>query len=185
MCACLGLHVQVVSGDSWASAITRSLYPPDETDHAVAFFFVSYVLIGGTVLINIVMTVLLDEFLKAVALEKEKAEEELEAEQEACRIAGVLDPLIESMSHFTDNNDLTQKIATTFTIIDEVRRLCAKGLARLFLEMCRMCLLCADLSSNRRGAYRLCERHASAGAGETWHALHVRLVERQVECWKE
>ena len=128
MCACLGVHVQVVTGDSWASGITRSLYPPDETDHAVAFFFVSYVLIGGTVLINIVLTVLLDEFLKAVALEKEKADEVLEAEHEACRIAGVLDPLIESMSHFTDNNDLTQNIATTFTVIDEVRLLRANDL---------------------------------------------------------
>ena len=112
--------MQVVTGDSWASAITRSLYPLEgPPNHSMNFFFVSYVLIGGTVLLNVVLTVLLDEFLKAVQLEKEQKQEELEAELEACRVHGVLDPLIESLRSFTDNNDLKAKIASTFDTIDE------------------------------------------------------------------
>ena len=44
---------------------------------------------------------MLDEFLKAVAAEKEMLQLALEKELEACRIRGVLDPLVELFSHFT------------------------------------------------------------------------------------
>ena len=98
--------MQVVSGDSWAS-VSRTLTVEDPMSrHAIAFFFVSYFLIGGTVLINIVMTVLLEEFLQAVAREREDVRSAQQQELEACRVAGVLDPLIESVSHFSDTNDL-------------------------------------------------------------------------------
>ena len=93
--------MQVVSGDSWAS-VSRTLTVEDPMSrHAIAFFFVSYFLIGGTVLINIVMTVLLEEFLQAVAREREDVRSAQQQELEACRVAGVLDPLIESVSHFS------------------------------------------------------------------------------------
>ena len=48
--------MQVVTGDSWSSAVTRSLFPPGEPNHSITFFFVSYILIGGTVLLNVVLT---------------------------------------------------------------------------------------------------------------------------------
>ena len=67
--------------------MTRSLFPPGEPDHSITFFFVSYILIGGTVLLNVVLTVLLDEFLKAVAAEKEMLRQDMVAELEACRWA--------------------------------------------------------------------------------------------------
>ena len=39
---------QVVTGDSWASAVTRTLFKEDgAVDVAVALFFVSYVIIAG------------------------------------------------------------------------------------------------------------------------------------------
>ena len=50
---------QVVTGDSWASVVTRSLFPDGSPDHTVTFFFVSYVIVAGTVLLNVVLTVLL------------------------------------------------------------------------------------------------------------------------------
>jgi hypothetical protein len=48
----------------------------------VAFFFVSFVLIVGMVLANVVLTVLLDEFLGSVRREQERIENELAAEDE-------------------------------------------------------------------------------------------------------
>ena len=69
--------MQVVTGDSWASVVTRSLFPPGETSGAISFFFVSYVIVAGTVLLNVVLTVLLDEFLKAVAAEKAMLHEQV------------------------------------------------------------------------------------------------------------
>ena len=50
---------QVLSGDSWASAVARSIFAPDRTDADVAFFFVSYILIAAVMLLNVVVAVLL------------------------------------------------------------------------------------------------------------------------------
>ena len=49
---------QVLSGDSWASAVSRGLFDvegggPGATEHAVAFFFISYVLINSVMLLNV------------------------------------------------------------------------------------------------------------------------------------
>ena len=50
---------QVVTGDSWASSVARTLFVSEDggVDLGVAFFFVSYVLLAGVVLINIVVAV--------------------------------------------------------------------------------------------------------------------------------
>lgn len=55
--ALMTLH-QAVTGDSWGSGITRSLFPVQphsgvaETDASVALFFISYMLIGNVLLLN-------------------------------------------------------------------------------------------------------------------------------------
>ena len=112
---------QVVTGDSWASAITRSLFDLEGSanDQAVALFFVSYVLIAGLVLVNVVMTVLLDQFLASITQEKEDYELKMTKEAEACRISGVLDPLSSSLTRFNDVNDLHTQIQDTFARLDE------------------------------------------------------------------
>ena len=55
-----------------------------QTDPAVAFFFVSYILIGNILLLNVVVAVLLDEFLANVVREKELAEAEREKMAGVC-----------------------------------------------------------------------------------------------------
>ena len=57
---------QILSGDSWASDIVRGLYSTDSENPlryqaAVSLFFVSYYLVAGLVLLNVVVAVLLDE----------------------------------------------------------------------------------------------------------------------------
>ena len=112
---------QVVTGDSWASAIARTLFNLEGSanDQAVALFFVSYVLIAGLVLVNVVMTVLLDQFLASITKEKEDHELQINKEAEACRISGVLDPLSSSLTRFNDVNDLHTQIQDTFARLDE------------------------------------------------------------------
>ncbi len=69
---------QCVSGDGWATGIARPMFESaektctyrDETgvcvfDIGVAMFFMSHILIVVTVILNVVLAVLLDEFLKA------------------------------------------------------------------------------------------------------------------------
>ena len=59
----------MLSGDSWASGISRSLFAltgggSGKTETDVAFFFVSYLLINSVMLLNVVVAVLLDEFIR-------------------------------------------------------------------------------------------------------------------------
>eukprot|EP00960_Hanusia_phi_P068461 766852-Hanusia_phi.AAC.3 len=114
---------QVVTGDSWASAVTRTLFHEDgSVDIGVAIFFVSYVIFAGVVLINIVVAVLLDEFISAVSLEKEELQRQGDRKKEqeglASRVTGVLDPLSAAISEFYDYDDLTMKIVDTYNSLD-------------------------------------------------------------------
>lgn len=112
--------MQIATGDSWASQLTRSLFADDGSiDGRAAWFFGSYMIIGGVILLNIVLTVLLDEFLSSVAADKAREAAEMEEQAEACRITGVLDPLSESFCQFSDNFDLQSQISTTFDVMDE------------------------------------------------------------------
>ena len=56
-------------------------------------FIASYVIVGGTILINVVLTVLLDEFISSVSLEKQREAQLQEEEAAANRVGSVLDPL--------------------------------------------------------------------------------------------
>jgi hypothetical protein len=50
--------LQVLTGDGWASAITRGMFGADgQMDAAATWFMVSYVIVGSTVLMNVVLTV--------------------------------------------------------------------------------------------------------------------------------
>ena len=76
----------MLTGDSWASSVTRGLFRGDndnevyKTQYDVAFFFVSYMLLASIMMLNVVVAILLDEFISTVSREKE-AEEQLEREK--------------------------------------------------------------------------------------------------------
>ena len=84
-----------------------------------ALFFVSYVLIVGIVLMNIVVAVLLDEFITTVEREKQdKAHaEELKAMEDRVSHAP-LDPVIETLINFVTVEDLKTKIADLYERFD-------------------------------------------------------------------
>jgi hypothetical protein len=46
---------QVLTGDSWASGVSRSIFKDGETETDVAFFFISYILIASIMLLNVVV----------------------------------------------------------------------------------------------------------------------------------
>lgn len=66
---------------------------PGMTEHAVAFFFISYVLINSIMLLNVVVAVLLDEFISSVSREKEEDEKRERIERNKKKVAGFLDAL--------------------------------------------------------------------------------------------
>ena len=67
---------------------------------------------------QVVVAVLLDEFLAQVARKKEVAEETEEAEREKQRITGVLDPITITLKEFQDAEDLIDKMDTMFYHLD-------------------------------------------------------------------
>ena len=70
-CACEMKHAfgaQVCTGDGWATDITRELFDENGMTKPVpVVFFVSYMLVASLVLINIIIAVLLDEFLTTMS----------------------------------------------------------------------------------------------------------------------
>ena len=111
--------VQVLTGDSWASGVSRSIFREGLTDPDVALFFVSYILIASVMLLNVVVAVLLDEFMQTVTRAKEEQERLEEIEQERRKITGCLDPLTRTLLTFEDEDDLTAKIDSIYDKLDE------------------------------------------------------------------
>jgi voltage-gated sodium channel len=96
---------QVVTGDSWASGVVRSLFDTNEegvvvTDANIALFFVSYFIISNVLLLNVVIAVLLDEFIANVQRELEEREAKAEAEAAKRLVTGVLDPITENLIEY-------------------------------------------------------------------------------------
>jgi hypothetical protein len=84
-----------------------------------AFFFVSFILIESVMLLNVVVAVLLDEFVATVTRAKE-AQERFEAEeQDKRKVKGVLDQLTKNLEAFEDRDDLFRKINGLYDALDE------------------------------------------------------------------
>jgi len=132
---------QVLTGDSWASQISRNMFRSadaeaaesaeglggkagsgdgmTETDPAVSFFFISYILINSVTMLNVVVAVLLDEFISSVTREKEEEERQRQEELNRRKASGVLDPLTQTMLTFEDEADLVAKIDSIYLKMDE------------------------------------------------------------------
>jgi hypothetical protein len=87
----------------------------------VALFFVSYVLIVGVVLMNIVVAVLLDEFITTVAMEKsDQRQKEIEShsfdDHSIARTDAPLDPLIRGLLSYASQEDLLKRISNLYQV---------------------------------------------------------------------
>merc|ERR1712032_171028 len=98
---------QVLTGDSWSEAITRPLFygQPATTQLGVMAYFLSYILVEVMVLINVVLSVLLENF---VVDEDNDAISELDNEMLEARLLVELATLANEVS-------ACQKYLTTFT----------------------------------------------------------------------
>ncbi|MGB1600812.1 MAG: ion transporter, partial [Promethearchaeia archaeon] len=113
---------QVLTGDSWASAVSRTLFinhNGGKTNYAIAFFFISYILICSVMLLNVVIAVLLDEFISSVTREREEEQRLAEIEINKRKVVGPLDPLTKDLITFEDEGDLSKKVAYLYHKLDE------------------------------------------------------------------
>ena len=122
---------QVSTGDSWASIITRGITErnPDVPAWMVRTFFVVFVLTVGMVLMNIVIAILLDEFLGTVTREKAEArkrqlKKQLHGEVTTLSARAVshlhfpLDPFLATLMTCSTDEDLSAKIASVYECMD-------------------------------------------------------------------
>jgi voltage-gated sodium channel len=110
---------QVCTFDGWAAAgIARE--DDGTVTTASAFFFVSYVVVVGWVIQNVVVAVLLDEFVESVTKDRNEEIEKLIAkENKHMRSLGSpLDPLLQVLSSFSTSTDLSARIRKIFDLID-------------------------------------------------------------------
>ena len=110
--------LQMATGDSWASAITRSFRSDKDgsvSKGAIAFFS-SYVIIVGVVLMNVVVAVLLEEFLNALKYQETDAAIVSKASSHNAR--PTLEGLMSKFVNFKSPVDLDAHIQEVFEIID-------------------------------------------------------------------
>jgi hypothetical protein len=112
---------QVCTGDGWSTDIVRPLFREDgHVDAIPACFFVSYILLAGYFLLNIVIAVLLDEFVRSV--ESERAEEAaafaMEQTKGTQQMQGALDPLLALIFRYDTSADLREKINALYDSLD-------------------------------------------------------------------
>ena len=109
---------QACTGDAWASGVVRTMF--DDATGAIkplpAIFFMLYMIICYLMLVNIVVAVLLDEFLTTMTAcrEQEKRQEALEAEAQPSS----LEPLAKAMANFASLSDLKHSIGIVFRRLD-------------------------------------------------------------------
>jgi voltage-gated sodium channel len=82
---------QIMSFDSWSSGIARPIIVDDERsdDFKSGLFFMTYVFISAIIMMNVVLAILIDNFLAAA---KEVTDEEAKENKERAQAAGEEDP---------------------------------------------------------------------------------------------
>ncbi|EKX36873.1 hypothetical protein GUITHDRAFT_145375 [Guillardia theta CCMP2712] len=109
---------QCVTGDGWASSVARPMMDPlGGYSSSIAIFFLSYILIVSWIIVNVVLAVLLDEFLKAASDEKAAMHREKNSNSELRLLYTTLDPLLSHLSQFHSTDDLLRRLSDLFQVL--------------------------------------------------------------------
>lgn len=110
-------NFQIITGDSWCSGIVRLFFDADgNLPYGPVAFFVSFIVIVGWTLLQVVVALLLDNFNTATQKEKNEAAALLAEEQGFEYEMRSLDPVLASLSHFETDHDLKDRICTLFEV---------------------------------------------------------------------
>lgn len=112
---------QVCTGDGWSTDIVRPLFREDgHVDPLVVAFFVSYILLAGYFLLNIIVAVLLDEFVRSVEAERAQsaAAQAIEKAKGTQQCRGALDPILTLLFRYDTSEDLFEKVNGLYDFLD-------------------------------------------------------------------
>eukprot|EP00960_Hanusia_phi_P027932 747115-Hanusia_phi.AAC.2 len=109
---------QCATGDAWASSVARPLF--STADKTVMIFFVVYMIISSMILLNVVVAVMLDNFIRCVT-EEEQGMRKKEAENQRQGIdksIRVLDPILCKLIVFDNSEHFEQMVDSVFDRLD-------------------------------------------------------------------
>ena len=115
---------QVSSGDGWVQNVVRPMMRDDDGELKSSYFgqvfpvlfFISYYTIISVVLFNIVVAILLDEFMQAATDAKEKLKQQRVAAHFGTEMT--LDPLLKKLNEFATPGELTLMIDNLYKVLD-------------------------------------------------------------------
>ena len=112
--------MQVSTGDAWASTIARRLHHGEDVKVSLSagLFFTSYQLVVGCVLMNIVVAVLLDEFLMAMTKIRSEEDDNSAFVRATELDAHPLDPLLDVLAVTRTPQDLQDSLRGLFERLD-------------------------------------------------------------------
>jgi hypothetical protein len=113
---------QVCTGDGWATDLTRPLMKKNNPDGTLeigtCLFFISFIVIVGWVLLQVVVAVLLDNFTEASYQEKDRILREKSKFNGRTAVVHAIDPLLAGLAHFDTTDDLNKRIHLLFAVLD-------------------------------------------------------------------
>ena len=108
--------------DGWSDVVRQmSLandHPSGELNPGVALFIISFMVIVGIIVMNIVIAILLEGVTQAIE-NAEKEEAAVLESKERRKFSGPLDPLLATLATFTSEAHLDAQIKTLFQILDD------------------------------------------------------------------
>ncbi|EKX36094.1 hypothetical protein GUITHDRAFT_117764 [Guillardia theta CCMP2712] len=109
---------QCATGDAWASSVARPLF--SSSDKTVMIFFVVYMIISSMILLNVVVAVMLDNFIRCVneeeqGIRKKQAENNRQGIDKSIR---VLDPILSKLIVFDNADHFEQMVDSVFDRLD-------------------------------------------------------------------
>ena len=114
--------LQVCTGEGWG--IGRPLYENNgDFDPGAVVFFISYLILVGIILVNIVLAVLVDEFIKSVGEEKtaeSRADDQrrLDSDFGPKKHEACLEPLLKALAATDSVSEMGQGLSDLFSLLD-------------------------------------------------------------------
>ncbi|EKX41946.1 hypothetical protein GUITHDRAFT_112082 [Guillardia theta CCMP2712] len=108
---------QVATFDGWSTDVVRPLQNQGANSALVAIFFVSFLVLIGIVILNVIIAVILEGFLSAI--DRFEQQDRISEESiEHYRVAGPLDPLLAILANFSSSSHLSSQIELVFSQLD-------------------------------------------------------------------
>ena len=105
----------IATGDSWTAEVRAMTNDDEHVDAVVCLYFMSYILLIGIIMINVIVSVLIESFMSSMGNEEEASRVAWEVENHH-KVAGALDPLLATLANFSSPAHLNHQMELIFAL---------------------------------------------------------------------